>query len=116
MKQQEKQNQNVILVSYESLKLDPKNALKKILTFLDIPIDEAIIEKSIISSSIKKVHQSEKEKGVSIHAFGALKRSFARSGAIGQWADYFDHKDMKRIESILSKYSVNLDEFILTSE
>ena len=109
-----KNNSNSIFISYEELKLTPHNSISQIIQFLDIPLNNDLIEFSLDASSIDKVRAQEKERGEAIHAPKAgLKGSFARSGAIGQWKEYFNEQDINHIKTILNQYNIDLNNFIL---
>jgi len=107
-----RKNDNTILVAYENLKLNTDETIVRVIKFLDLPLDENLISFSIQASSATKVKKHEKNRGKAIHA-KKLKGSFIRSGKIGEWREYFNNEDINRIERILTKYGIELSEFIL---
>ena len=113
MKNQSKKDKNSILISYEELKTKTEETVRKILTHLGIPIDYKLLIFAISSSSIENVKKTEKRMGTAIHSpKEGLKGSFVRSGAIGQWRDYFSEKDIEKINRILLEKKLDLGDFV----
>ena len=103
---------NNLMVAYEELKTDPQETVAKILDHLGIPVDAELVKRSIEAASIKKVKQTEKRMGRSIHTT-KIKGSFVRSGEIGQWKDHFDQNDINQINQMLKERSIDVNEFIV---
>jgi len=107
---------NVLKVCYEALYGSPVETFGLIVGWLGFPVSYAAIQKAVEFSSIKQVRKEEEEHGA-IHApKEGLKGFFTRSGAIGQWQEYFNDQDIAEIESRLAAGNVNLSEFILTAD
>ena len=53
----------LLLLSYEQLHADTTEALRQVLALVDVPLDEAMVQKAIEKSSIDKMRQSEIERG-----------------------------------------------------
>lgn len=102
-------------IAYEELIRSPYTVMKDVIAFCGIEYSHENLEKSIQESSRKKVRDDEKKYGVDgSNVVGEnMKSSFVRSGAIGEWKQYFDAKDVLKIEEILGKEKIFLDEFIL---
>lgn len=111
-KQFVKRHENAILISYEDLKLDTASTICRILHHLKIPIDMDVLQLAIEASSIEKVRKTEKAIGKAIHSPAkGMKGSFVRSGAVGGWKEYFNDDDVLKINKILSKNGINVNEF-----
>jgi len=110
-----KDRENVHLVAYEDLIRNPLETSKNILEFLEIDYDEIELLKAIESSSKKNVKKDEKRYGVEgSNVVGKdMTESFVRSGKIGEWKEYFIEDDIKKVEKLLNKENISLNNFIL---
>ena len=105
-------NQNMLILTYEELIQKPENVLLRLIDFLDLNLNSKIISNVIKSCSIDKVKKSEFIHEAPIHLEKSDKKeSFISSGNIGQWKKYFDNDDLFLIKKILNDYKVNLEEF-----
>jgi len=72
------------------------------------------VSRSVEAASIKETRKEEAHLGGAIHApKEGLKGSFARSGKVGQWREFFDEADLDRIRTRLRKGGIDLEEFCL---
>lgn len=103
-----------VMISYEELKLNPEETIVKLLNFLNIHVMQDLIRFSLEASSINKVKEDEKKRGEPIHSSKhGLHGSFVRSGAIGDWKNYFSEQDIFQIRNILTQHNIDLNQFIL---
>lgn len=114
MKSRSSANSSFELMAYEDLKLNTSEAFTSILKHFNIPLDAQLLEQSIEAASAKNVKQTENRMGKAIHGpKTGLSGSFVRSGNIGQWKEYFNEQDKKKINQILKNHSIDISEFIL---
>jgi len=107
----------VLLLSYEQLFLQPHSTLINILQFLNIPVYPELIFLSVKTSSMSELRKEEKELGPTrFTQEPKIKGSFARSGKIGEWAEYYSPEDFWYIVSQLEANGINYREFWLTTE
>ena len=80
------------------------------------PVYPELVSFCVDACSIKKTREEEKASGGAIHADGLkLSGSFARSGKVGQWQDFFNRKDVEYIKRKLVDGGVAPEQFWLTS-
>lgn len=113
MRHYKQQEKNVMMVSYEDLKKSPEIVLEKILSYLEVMVDDRLISFSIQAAEIKKVREMEKKRKNPIHSpKKGLRGSFARSGAIGQWKEFFEEDDLEEIRNSLEKSGISVENFV----
>lgn len=88
--------EQTFLVSYEELISKPLKKMVEILSFLELPVDEQLINLCINASSRKAVQKEESEKGTTIHSNSLSVKSFIRSGDIGDWKNYLSGESFKK--------------------
>lgn len=104
---------NLLRVPYELLVREPFETLHLVLNYLGLPIDVATIAKVVEASSFNAVRKEEEMRETPMHAPEGFKEFFTRSGKIGEWKDYFEEADVKKIASKLANNGIELGEFIL---
>jgi hypothetical protein len=72
---------NLLIITYENMHCRPKKEVKKILDFLDLNVDNKIIDTSIKKSSFKNMRRIELKKGRKYGTPGFL---FTRRGKVGE--------------------------------
>lgn len=104
---------DVLQVSYERLMSDPNGSFGKMIQFLGWVVDEEGVAFAMEHSSRKKVKEMESSCGRAIvqGSGGRFEGSFVRSGKVGEWKEYFNDADLQRVESILNKSGLSLNEF-----
>lgn len=105
--------EQTFLVSYEELISKPLKKMVEILSFLELPVDEQLINLCINASSRKAVQKEESEKGTTIHSNSLSVKSFIRSGDIGDWKNYLSGESFKKAEILFESYNVKLRDFVL---
>lgn len=109
-----KYGDKVLLLSYEELYRNPKRSFSRIIDFLQVPFDKDALEFALDASSSNSLKNEEKkEDSVVVAPKEKYSGSFVRSGKIGEWKDYFNDKDVEKIESILRKNNISLKDFII---
>lgn len=101
-----------LMVTYENLKRAPCEVFETMVGFVGVPINRKLIERAVAFSDITVIRKEEEERGRAIVA-PTTEGVFTRDGSIGQWKSYFSPADVNRIEDILSKHEISLDEFNL---
>lgn len=98
---------NVLLISFESLKTDGMATLKTFFEFIEIKdIDEEIIAQALKQCEFKKMHEKER-KGAASNPWFSPKdkddpRSFkTRSGKSGEYANFFSAEELNIIEGYM---------------
>jgi len=82
----ETMGENLRIVRFEDLKLEPSTTLQVITRFLDLPATDAQIQNAIQASSLEQMRKIEKERrGI----LSDSNQSFYRGGKTGEWKDYF---------------------------
>lgn len=110
-----KYSNKVYRLSYEELMKKPEQTFTKMINFLELESDLNAIAFAMEYSSKKKVKEMEKKRGEAIVKQDGVNfsGSFVRSGKIGEWKEYFDDEDLKRIDHEMHKYDLSLNEFVL---
>lgn len=105
---------NALNIQYEELVRETDKTLKKVIDFLELPLDEEIVSLAINYSSISKLKSDEKKYASDSPLSGTdmKKVSFVRSGKIGEWEDYFSPKEFDEFLKEISKSGVSPENFI----
>lgn len=101
------------LVSYENLVMNPQNELIKIIEFLELPVNKELVTFCVNASSKKEVQKEEAMNVSTIHNQNLSSKSFIRSGKIGDWKNHINKKSYNKIEQILLRENIDLNEFTL---
>ena len=108
-----RQTTPILMVDYENLIRNPKAVFSVIISWYDLPLNISVLKKAIAFSDIKAVKKEEKEKGA-IHIDTTTQSGlFVRSGAIGEWKEYFSKEDVLYIKNRLSERGYDLESFIV---
>jgi hypothetical protein len=111
-------NAQVMLVSYEQLFLQPHSTLIGILEFLGLPVYPELVFLSAQASSIDETRKEEEKSGAALRnpQQQGLTGSFARSGKVGQWMEFFTPEDFLKIQQQLASNGIDYREFWLEAE
>jgi hypothetical protein len=102
-------------ISYECLVTSPNNSLNDLIEFLGFEIYSELIDFAVQAASKKNVLKEEERKGKMIHGNPKKieRKSFIRSGKIGDWKNYFNSYDFNKIKKILEFEGIDIEEFTL---
>jgi len=78
--------EDLLVIKFEDLKMDPHHQLKTAAMFLDLPYNEDRLAKAIEVSDINRMRKIELERRGPIQDLNA---SFYRGGKTGEWRNYF---------------------------
>lgn len=100
---------NLLLLKYEDLKINPLLEIKKVLSFLELSVSNAKISNAIQKSSFKKMKKNEKDniKNTIVLNNSDKNIAFVRAGKTDEWKDYFSQTE---IEIIFSKFGSTMEQ------
>jgi hypothetical protein len=98
-----------LIVSYEDMHFDTKNTFSKIISFLNIPMDENLLILAIEKSTFTNMQKSEVNSGIPGHSYNLddVNARRMRSGVVG---DYINHLSSDDIEYIRNYCVANFTE------
>ncbi len=102
---------DVHVASYESLKADPGRRFREVLRFLDLPLVDDAVDRALALSDIATIRAMEEQTGRSMVV--RLDGYFTRDGSIGQWKEFFDDADVERARRVLASHGVDLEAFTI---
>ena len=107
------QPETTILIKYECLIEKPEHVFHKLLSFLNVDVNNDFLLKSIDLSSKKSVKKMESLTGKAIIASPEKFKgsSFIRSGKVGDWKEHMDTKLSKKILDYIEVNGVNKEMF-----
>ncbi|WP_299495473.1 sulfotransferase domain-containing protein [uncultured Shewanella sp.] len=113
MKILSEQPETTLLIKYECLIKKPEQVFHKLLSFLNVDVNNDILLKSIDLSSKKSVKKMESLTGKAIIASPEKFKgsSFIRSGKVGDWKEHMDTKLSNKILDYLEVNGVNKENF-----
>jgi hypothetical protein len=103
----------ILMVDYENLTRYPQAVFSAIINWYDLPLNVSVLKKAIAFSDIKAIKKEEKEGGAIHIDTKTQSGNFVRSGAIGEWKEYFSEADVLHIKNRLSERDYDLDSFIV---
>ncbi|MCO5267284.1 MAG: sulfotransferase domain-containing protein [Brumimicrobium sp.] len=98
-----KYNLNILYISYESLKTDFDNTLKRIADFLNVKLTDDIVKRTKIHSSFQYMKEHEEKFGEVPPSSKLVYNQFIRKGEIGGWRNYFSDKQLKEYQENYDK-------------
>lgn len=105
---------NLLVITYEMMSKDITLVVKEVLTYLEIEIDEAILDKSIEQSSFENMRKDEVKRGIPGYKGDQNNPESLRmrEGKVDHYSKYLDKDDIAYIksycESNLTSYSREL--------
>ncbi|XP_019101965.1 PREDICTED: cytosolic sulfotransferase 17-like [Camelina sativa] len=88
---------HVMFVTYEDLKANPEETVRKIAEFLGC---KTIVEEIVKECSFEKLRSTSKERGEGVHWSGNKYDMFFRKGMVGDWKNHLTQEMMKELEDI----------------
>lgn len=103
-------NQADVIISYESLKDDALNEMRRALTKLGIDkdVNDKVISKAIKRSSFTNMRKIEEKKGrPNMKKKFRVGYKFTRKGSTGEWKQKLNNKDISFIRSKIKEYDLS---------
>lgn len=107
----ESKSSNLHIITYEKMHTQIDKVIEDLLTFLNIPIDETIVKKSIELSTFENMKESEEKYGLAgkNESLSNPNGARVREGKVGSYTKYLDEDDIEFIknfcENNLTQYS-----------
>lgn len=100
---------NVLLVLYEDMKKDIRSVIKCLATFLNIEINETLLERTVTVSSFDYMKQARyNEKIVPAHSVATFK--FLRKGIVGDWQTVLSNEQSRLLDARFREKTKNIQE------
>lgn len=96
------------LVRYENLKKDTQAELSSLLHVLETTIGEDVIAGAVERSKLNQVRSAQARTGLSGEKRFKKDFVFARSGATGEWKDYFSADDLQYYQAVCDEFAFDL--------
>ncbi|QYJ03735.1 sulfotransferase domain-containing protein [Nocardioides panacisoli] len=94
------------MVDYDDLMRDTAGTLAVALDAIDVVPDTDALTRAVERSTAENAAEDEQQQGRTLEA-DLDRGSFVRSGAVGQWREYFDDDDVAAVERVLSDSGVD---------
>lgn len=102
-----------LFLSYEEVVTSPSIEFKRLVNFLGLKYDDAVLDKALLNSQQNEVKETEKLVGQAIVAGNDYnKDSFIRSGKIGDWKKHIDEDLKNKIISYLRDNNIDIEQFV----
>ena len=102
----------VCVTRYEQLVARPVQEFRRMLAFLEVPIDESLVEQTVSDVQSKRFRDTAAEKNLNPN----FKVPIARDGSIGQWRSAMTAEDVAIVRDVLRERRMDLDEIMSAAE
>lgn len=89
--------ERVLFVTYEDLKANPEENVRKIAEFLGC---KTMVEKVVKECNFENLKNTSKERGEGVHWSGTKYEMFFRKGVVGDWKNHLTQEMMKELQDI----------------
>jgi hypothetical protein len=102
---------NLIIISYEDLKISPFVTMSIVLRWLSIPINQTYLMEAVCRSdgSVVRAEEQRRDEPILGGTFGG---GFVRDGSVGQWKHELTAEHVNKVEEILGRYGFSLMNFV----
>jgi len=97
-----------LILPYESLVESPGDGLRTLLDFLEVDVEEAIIDQALERSRFRNVRKVESSKGHSHAGRFGKDFKFARRGGTGGWREHFSTQDLDYYSRLHERFRVEV--------
>ena len=96
---------NILILTYEQMKRDPRTAIATIATFLEYSLTDEVIDKIVIETSFDKMKDNKAANKEHLFAVGDHRPDlkFMNKGIIGNWKDKLTAEESARIDSLVAE-------------
>ena len=105
---QQKDNKNILYVTYEDMSGDLPREIKRIEAFLNLDIGEEMRAHIAGKSTFSYMQQNEKSNYSWIVGPILTEKTFLRKGKVGDWINYLTEKQSKEIEGLVKEHLLPL--------
>jgi hypothetical protein len=109
--------QQILLMPYEQLTQQPRDAFTKILTFLgappDTPVKKCLFDYTLDMCSKDSILAIEAKLKRSIVGDQIGEAKHVQDGEIGKWQKHFSKTELEKIESVFERFDITLKDFNL---
>jgi len=101
-------DRKVLPVKYEELIQQPGDVFRRVVRFIEQPLDDALIDRTIADIAADKFRQVE----IELTPNPTLTHPLARNGSIGQWRTEMSEADIEVARRVLKGRRLDLDEIM----
>ena len=100
--QASQQADNILFLKYEDMKQDLANAIRQIATFIDVPLNQEILDRVIAGSSFKAMTSNKKTNFDWVPQQEGVPKHF-RKGIVGDWRTQFSPEQSERLDALYAQ-------------
>ena len=95
-----------LIISYEDMSDDAHTVVRRVLEFLSIPVDEALLDEAVRKAQFDKMRKKEKQTGIPGHQYDRedADASRVRRGKVAGYTDYLGPQEDERVQAIFSQH------------
>lgn len=111
--QAQDQFDDFLLLRYEDLKERPEKKFSRLIKFLNIDLDEEVLQEAVEKSSFENMREAEKSGEVQNKRLKPADKSDeltykTRRGESGQYVEYFDREELDYLDGVVSEMVKNI--------